>query len=162
MLNLISHQSGSLRTEAVVGDVLDFSTAQIGGVSAYLGLLNIIEQPEGADTAIEASTITVSRPGVYRLSCSVNVPNVRKTIEVFVFPREALLHPQLQVDSAQRPKFEPDKRLVLRSVANHATVESAMAILPTLGETGWPAQLVGGRAGESLSLQPYGGVHVSR
>jgi hypothetical protein len=114
--------------------------------------VTVFEQPEGSEVTIEGETVTLTHPGVYRIDVAEGMHHA--SAEVVCFPVHAFDHPQM-VNTTKRPKTEPEKRMVLRSLAMHADLDGARKVL--IEQCWWRAALVGGSADECMSLQPYGG-----
>lgn len=96
--------------EAITNEVLTFDA--VGGVITELTCYD----PE-ADCEIEGATFTASSPGVYRLRCVSLTQGPRQILVRVVDPSVlAAIPDHVAVGQGEAPT----RRLVLRSVANHA------------------------------------------
>lgn len=159
-----------LRNAAVVGDTFgSVLGVPVGTLPALI--FNVTVQPSGSDIFTGGSNVswataiatTFSKPGrhVFQVSCT-DAPNIRQ-FEIVVWPAAALNvngvkfnSPASAVANSARPDNE--RRAVLRSLAQHATVagiSATLEIATPLAPSGVNPLTLG--ASNSTNLIPFGG-----
>jgi len=142
------------RKAAIVGETVTLRRADL----VPLASIKIVHQPNGADVQFTPEgggfvSSALSRPGVYHFE--INEGHVTGNAYVCVWPEEilgnrAFTHTE---STAERSRGEADElaRRVLQNIAAVCSLSDDLFV----GHW-FPGQLCGGKAGEGLSLQPYG------